>query len=178
MIGFTFDSTHSSEYGVYFRSVDRTLLPAKRITQYTIPGRSGTYDVDNGYENRDISCEIGFVGDTLTREDLRIKARRVAQWLSGAGLLIFDDEPDKGYSAQVVSAVSIEEVAATGKATVLFRCGPFAESLRYSLAATGQVALPKKVNVTVDGTQETDAMIYIKAAGAISDITIERLTTY
>ena len=58
MIGFTFDSTHSSEYGVYFRSVDRTLLPAKRITQYTIPGRSGTYDVDNGYENRDIALTI------------------------------------------------------------------------------------------------------------------------
>lgn len=178
MPSFTFDSVHSSEYGVYFSNVDRTLLPSKRIIQYVIPGRDGTYEVENGYEPRDITCVLGFTGDDFSREELRAKARAVAQWLSGFGLLVFDDEPDKGYKASVVNGVSIEEVAATGKASVAFHCQPFAERLVYSLAATGQVALPKTAQVVVEGTQATDAMIYIKAAGTIKNVTVKRLTTY
>lgn len=45
MIGFTFNNVHSRDMGVVFKSDDRTLLPAKRITQYKIPGKSGTYDI-------------------------------------------------------------------------------------------------------------------------------------
>ena len=52
MIGFTFNNVHSRYMGVVFKSDDRTLLPAKRITQYKIPGKSGTYDIADGYDNR------------------------------------------------------------------------------------------------------------------------------
>ena len=62
-LGFTFNNTHSGTMGVVFRSVDRTLLPAKRVTQYTIPGKSGTYDIADGYQNREISCEVSFIGE-------------------------------------------------------------------------------------------------------------------
>lgn len=50
MIGFTFNNVHSRDMGVVFKSDDRTLLPAKRITQYKIPGKSGTYDIADGYD--------------------------------------------------------------------------------------------------------------------------------
>ena len=50
-MGFIFDNKHSGDMGVVFKSTDRTLLPAKRVTQYTIPGKSGTYDIEDGYEN-------------------------------------------------------------------------------------------------------------------------------
>lgn len=178
MSGFSFDGMHSNDIGVYVRNVDRTLLPAKRVIQYVIPGKSGTYDVENGYEKRSVVCEIGFVGDKLNRADLRIKARRVAQWLSGSGMLVFDDEPDKGYTATVVSGVSIEEVASTGKSTVTFSCQPFAESLQYSLASPGVLSIPASIEVTVSGTQEINPLVYIKATSAISDIQISRKTTY
>lgn len=62
MIGFTFNNVHSRDMGVVFKSDDRTLLPAKRITQYKIPGKSGTYDIADGYDNRQISCTVAFVG--------------------------------------------------------------------------------------------------------------------
>ena len=45
-MGFIFDNKHSGDMGVVFKSTDRTLLPAKRVTQYTIPGKSGTYDIE------------------------------------------------------------------------------------------------------------------------------------
>ena len=62
-LGFTFNNVHSRDMGVVFRSVDRTLLPIKRVTQYIIPGKSGTYDIEDGYENRSIVCEVSFVGE-------------------------------------------------------------------------------------------------------------------
>ena len=48
--------------GVISKSVDRTLLPAKRVTQYTIPGKSGTDGSEDGYENRESVCEVALVG--------------------------------------------------------------------------------------------------------------------
>lgn len=174
--GFIFDNQHSKEVGVYAKRVDRTLLPAKRITQYTVPGKSGTYDVHNGYENREIQVEIGFTGADYTRSGLRVKAREVAQWLSGEGRLIFDDEPDKEYEAKVVSGVSIEEVAATAKCTVTFLCNPFAFSQQYCTERVRGASLPHTMNVNVEGTQETPCNIYVVSKDNISSIIISRLT--
>ena len=67
-MGFIFDNKHSGDMGVVFKSTDRTLLPAKRVTQYTIPGKSGTYDIEDGYENREIVCTVAFVGETTIAE--------------------------------------------------------------------------------------------------------------
>ncbi len=172
--GFLFNNLHSADVGVYFRSVDRTLLPSKRITQYIVPGKSGTYDVEHGYENRDIRCEIGFTGHDLSRDGLREKAREVAQWLSAEGALVFDDEPDKEYRGKVVAGVGIEEAVATGKCVVIFRCEPFAYAREYSKAVVRGVELPHMMAINVGGTQENPCNIYIVAKDTVSGITITR----
>lgn len=174
-LGFTFNNTHSGTMGVVFRSVDRTLLPAKRVTQYTIPGKSGTYDIEDGYENREIVCEVSFIGEGYNYPGVRSRARAVAGWLSGEGLLVFDDEPGKAYSAKVVSGISIEQIAITGRCEVVFSCAPFAESLEYNQQAVGSVSLPHTEPVIVNGSQETDCLIYITARGKITTLTITRL---
>ena len=143
-LGFTFNNTHSGTMGVVFRSVDRTLLPAKRVTQYTIPGKSGTYDIADGYQNREISCEVSFIGEGYKYPGVRSRARAVAGWLSGEGLLVFDDEPEKAYSAKVIAGISIEQIAVTGKCPVTFLCGPFAESLDYNQQAVNSVSLTRR----------------------------------
>ena len=124
MIGFTFNNVHSRDMGVVFKSDDRTLLPAKRITQYKIPGKSGTYDIADGYDNRQISCTVAFVGAGNAYAGVRQTARAVAEWLSGDGLLIFDDEPEKAYSAKVIDGIGIEQIAVTGhcSVTLLYYC--------------------------------------------------------
>ena len=153
-MGFIFDNKHSGDMGVVFKSTDRTLLPAKRVTQYTIPGKSGTYDIEDGYENREIVCTVAFVGE---------------------GLLVFHDEPEKAYSAKVVGGISIEQIAVTGTCEVRFLCKPFAESLRYNQQDVKSVSLPHTEAVNVRGTQETDGLIYITARGNIQTLTITRL---
>jgi len=173
-LGFTFNTIHSSEMGVVFRSVDRTLLPAKRVIRYTIPGKSGTYDIEDGYENRDIACELSFIGTNNNYPGLRSKARAVAGWLSGEGLLVFDDEPNRAYAAKVVEGVSIEQIATMGRCGVTFSCAPFAESIDYNQISVQNVPLPHVETLNVLGTQETDCLIYIKARGAITDLTITR----
>lgn len=62
-LGFTFNNVHSRDMGVVFQSSDRTLLPPKRVVQYTIPGKSGTYDIDDGYDNREITLNVAFAGE-------------------------------------------------------------------------------------------------------------------
>ena len=163
-MGFIFDNKHSGDMGVVFKSTDRTLLPAKRVTQYTIPGKSGTYDIEDGY-----------VGEGYHYAGVRTRARAVAEWLSGEGLLVFDDEPEKAYSAKVVGGISIEQIAVTGTCEVRFLCKPFAESLRYNQQDVKSVSLPHTEAVNVRGTQETDGLIYITARGNIQTLTITRL---
>lgn len=174
-LGFTFNNVHSDDMGVVFRSTDRTLLPPKRVTQYTIPGKSGTYDIEDGYENREISCEVSFVGEDYQYPGVRTRARAVAGWLSGEGLLIFDDEPEKAYSAKVISGISIEQIAITGRCEVVFLCGPFAESIQYNQQIVNSVSLPHSEPVNVNGTQETDCLIYITARGNITNLTVTRV---
>jgi predicted phage tail component-like protein len=174
-MGFTFNNVHSNEMGVVFKSVDRTLLPPKRVTRYTIPGKSGTYDIEDGYENREIVCEVAFVGDDYKYQGVRTRARAVAEWLSGEGLLVFDDEPGKAYNAKVVSGVSIEQIAVTGRCEVAFSCAPFAESLEYNQQAVASVSLPRTERVDVSGSQETDCLIYITARGRMTNLTVTRL---
>ena len=174
-MGFIFDNKHSGDMGVVFKSTDRTLLPAKRVTQYTIPGKSGTYDIEDGYENREIVCTVAFVGEGYHYAGVRTRARAVAEWLSGEGLLVFDDEPEKAYSAKVVGGISIEQIAVTGTCEVRFLCKPFAESLRYNQQDVKSVSLPHTEAVNVRGTQETDGLIYITARGNIQTLTMTRL---
>jgi predicted phage tail component-like protein len=172
MIGFTFNNAHSGAMGVVFKSTDRTLLPSKRVTQYTIPGKSGTYDIEDGYENREITCELSFVGTNYHYEGVRTKARAVAGWLSGEGLLVFDDEPEKAYIAKVITGVSIEQIAVTGRCEVAFTCAPFAESLQYNQQVAYSVSLPHTEAINVAGSQEADCLRYITARGKITNLTV------
>ena len=101
------------------------------------------------------------------------RRRAVAEWLSGDGLLIFDDEPEKAYSAKVIDGIGIEQIAVTGHCSVTFLCEPFAESIGYNQKAVQSVSLPDTVTINVKGTQETDGLI--TARGTITNLTVTRL---
>jgi len=137
--------------------------------------KSGTYDIEDGYDNREIVCEVSFVGNDYLYPGVRARARAVAAWLSGEGLLVFDDEPEKAYSAKVIEGVSIEQIAVTGHCEVVFSCSPFAESLEYNQQSVSSVSLPHTETVTVNGTQETDCLVYITARGRIQNLTVTRI---
>lgn len=179
MIGFTFRNIHSSSFKIGARSIDRSVIPARRKNEFVIPGRHGTIDFGNNtYETRPISIEVGLVKNSNFNE-LRDNARDIARWLSGNGLLIFDDEPDKAYQASLFEYVGIEQVQSipAGRLNVVFECQPFAESLEYKqVNIPGITQKPYEIPVNVNGTSETCPIITIKNTGTtnINNITIVR----
>lgn len=159
MIGFKFRGKHSNDFNIGTRSIDRTVLPEKRRIEYTIPGKSGTLEFESDlYEKREISMVLGLM-KTETWEELRLKAREIAGWLTGYGQLIFDDEPDKAYEATVYNSIGIEQLMLLPKGTIniAFECQPFAESVDLNRiveinANRRNVTVENKGNVKTCGT--------------------------
>lgn len=126
--GLTFNGKHSyNDFGLYMKSDNRTLLPGLRRREIVIDGKNGTWDFGNNtYDNRVISVRFTLI--TLSRTELRVKARRIAQWLNNPNpaLLIFDDEIDKEYVARIYDPISLDEIINNGEFTVNFSCQPLA----------------------------------------------------
>jgi predicted phage tail component-like protein len=176
--GFTFLGRHSSDLGTVALSVDRTVLPQKRVTEYEIPGRDGAISfADYTYANRAVVVTVNVVAHTL--EVLRERARALAYWLSGSGPLIFDDEPDKAYIANVRSGIPIEQIVMTGRCDVEFVCQPFAEALDYDSVIATITESGQEIALNNLGTQRTPCRIVITNTGAgnILDIVLTRLST-
>lgn len=177
MSGFRFNGIHSNDFDIIVKSDDRTVLPSKRVTKYEIPGRDGIYESDAiTYENRIITVTITFNGDDYTANALRERVRTIAKWLSKKGQLIFDDEPDKAYQAQVTDGISISQLTVWGECDISFDCQPFAESINYITTLKEITAQKDDVDLTVQGTQDTPCIIILKNTGTtnISGIKITR----
>lgn len=162
MIGFTFRGRHSSEFDIGFKSVDRTLIPERRKREFEIAGRSGTYELaSDEYDKRKISGVLG-VMNNVNFEKLREKSRELAFWLSGSGLLIFDDEKDKAYEASVYNATGIEQLKLQprGIVNIVFDCQPFAISQLNQMQKNGRDSVNLKINSK--GNTRTQATFIIK----------------
>lgn len=180
MIGIKFRNIHSSTFKIGVKSVNRSVLPGLRKNEFTIPGRHGTIDYGlNTYEKRNIPVKIN-VAESITFEELRDMVRDIAQWLSGKGVLIFDDEPDKAYQASVYESVDADQLLEClpyEAFTVTFECQPFAESLEYQGVNIPHITTQtKEISLIVNGTAETCCIITIKNTGItnINNITIRR----
>lgn len=176
MLGFTFANKHSSVFGLFVKSDNRTISPSLRKNEFVIPGRHGTIDYGlNTYEKRYITMELNLIKNSM--QDLRQQARDVAQWLSREGMLVFDDEPDKSYDAKVYEQIDIEQIATTGMSIVVFECQPFAESLEYRQVNISSVTDGVfEAELDVRGTSDSCCIISIKNNGdtEVNDIMLRR----
>ena len=160
------------------KSVNRTVRPAVRKLTAVIPGRDGVMDFgDDGYEKREITIVLSIRTGRL--EDLRQTVRDLAYWLSGSGDLIFSDEPDKAYDAQVVSPIDLDQVSRTGMCQVVFECQPFASALVYSQVLQVVAKAEEEIPLMNIGTQACPCRIIITNIGAssIKDLILTRLST-
>lgn len=165
-MSFTFDGTHCSTFGLV-ANTKRSLLPALRKRELTIPGKHGSYNFsDNKYENRQIEVNVKYKSGSMA--SLRASARNIAAWLSSTGdylRLIFDDEPDKYYLAKLYSEIGLQTLIHTGEATLLFECEPFAYALNENVFTVDITQNNQEFTVTNNGTFETPQVITIVNTG-------------
>ena len=112
MIQIIYNALYSyNNFGIIVKTNNRPLLPPIRRSDVTIPGRDGSYDFSDGtYDNIIIPVVIQYINETF--EDLRLRARNIAAWLSQTNFkpLVFTDEPDKYYSAKIYDPASVEKI--------------------------------------------------------------------
>lgn len=165
---FTFNNQNSADFGIILELPHHMLIPPKRSERMEIPLRSGSYDLSTKpiYNDRTITCDCAYIG--TSNEKLREDARNISWWLSQKGKLIFSDEPDKHYNAEVISEIPIEEQFKIGRFTLDFICEPFAYSgIKSHPLHTGVNTVP------YGGTIETPCLIILKNSGnAVTKIQI------
>lgn len=125
--GCTFKGKHSyKDFKLIMRSEDRSLLPQTKVSQVDIPFIDGKFDMreEPVYDNRTIT--VTFTYADMSLEDMHLRKRLVAGWLSGKGQLIFDDEPNKYYEATVFEKISFNQELGKASFSVVFECKPFA----------------------------------------------------
>ena len=167
---FTFRGTNSRALNMTVRSIDRSLLPALRRNELTIAGRHGRYDFGNNkYDNRIITLRAFIEASSL--QQLRQRARKVAQFLSVKGELVFDDEPDKRYIGRIYSPISFENIGHNGEIEFSFELEPFAYGERITNEVTRTDDTP--IYVFNSGNFDTPSTITITNTG---EDTIDGLT--
>lgn len=158
---FTYKGIKSAEFKIVSKSIDRSLLPRRRVNKVEIPGKDGAIDLgENTYENRQIKVHIAF------REKdhplLRKKAREIASWLSSERYekLVFEDEPDKYYLARIYNDISFTNWFKVGEADLIFDCKPFAYSEERHITVDN-ITSWREVEIENNGTYKTFPLIEI-----------------
>lgn len=165
---FTFKGVSAASMGIQCLPFTRVFHAPERVQQTVIPGKSGTYDyTDNTYDNGSVSISAVYWGSTAPTT-----LRAVAAWLTGSGQLIFDDEPDKAYTASVIEGFDVNRNHFEDSFTISFTVFPFAESIGYNQLQAAAEILPYSQSVSANGTADSPCIIRITAVTDIDNLMI------
>lgn len=122
-----FDGVSSRTYGVYITGEAVYNAPERDVEMVTIPGRNGTYALDNGrFENIEVSYPAGIFADT--EADFRQAISEFRNFLcSRKGYVRLQDEynPDEYRLAVYKSGLEVEPaMLKAGEFKIIFDCKP------------------------------------------------------
>lgn len=141
------------DFGIYATVADPMFAP-KRARKVEIPDVHGAIDFGTiAFGEKDIPVRCW-----LVNEMTRAQFRDVAAWLSGKGQLIFSDEIDKYYIAEIFSMpkVDLETLNRMKYFDLMFVAEPFA------YGENKNVPLQNGLNIiNYEGTAETPVIITI-----------------
>lgn len=109
-VGFTYNGKHSSDLNILRVSssnrYSENIAPTFADTTADNPGADGTFYFGTFHRLRPFNVSIAF--DSLTEANLRA----VRQWLDGKDVhdLVFDEAPNKIYSAKVTSTPTLKYI--------------------------------------------------------------------
>lgn len=161
MGSFSFGGINSvTEYGIYCVQ-SYPFIPPKRERKIVIPGRHGVHDYGaNTFDEIGIRLECSCLDD-IDRDDFR----EVSAWLSKKSRLIFWDEPEKFYIAELFKAPNISWKTLYSMDSFILNmvCEPFA----YKEKSSVQIARGNNA-IGYEGTQEAPFVMTITNQNAFS----------
>lgn len=121
------------DFGLTIEKPQIARKPARRVTRYTVPGRSRDVLCDEGaYDNVEISYQV-WCADQRGRDMVLAKEGEISRWLSGGDYEILSDtyDPDYFRMAWCCEPIDPEIILRThARQELVFSCDPY----RYSWA--------------------------------------------
>lgn len=164
---FTFNGIDFSSL-VKVNEIKRPILGPQALTTMTIPGRDGSIYVRKQTDAYTIDVTLSLKEASLS--DFTAKMRTVADSLftDEPAQLIFSDEPDVYYNAVLSDASDMEQLIATGTATIHFYIPDPYRYLTDSGADTNTITQTGTTNFTRPGTADSYPQIEISGTSGTS----------
>lgn len=164
--GMTYDDQYSIDKGFHVTDVGRPVLPPIKSSTKSVLDSHGVYYFGSQYDAVEIPVEMAWKGKTANKTQ-EIK-RGIAAWLQPKGLkkLIFDDEPDRYYSAVVTGDSDVENLARIGQGEITFLApDPFAYALTDDVFSDpdGSITFTRK------GTAESNPLIEVEGTSGSTE---------
>lgn len=161
-----FDNVSSRTYGVYITGEAVYNAPERDVEMITIPGRSGSFALDNGrFENIEVSYPAGIYADT--EADFRQAISDFRNFLcSRKGYVRLQDEynPDEYRMAVYKSGLDVDPaLLRAGEFTIAFDCKP----QRWLVSGETAVAVTSGDTLTNPTLFESGPLLEATGSGAI-----------
>lgn len=164
MLGFTFRGVQASNFlGLVVKTTNNPLLASRRLKRIAVPGRDGIIIFEDGYENKLLEFECTLKSGSI--QERRLQLREIATWLSEAGDLILDHEPDKTY--KVVRSVCDVDLT-IGRSMDTFKISFETEPFQYAGAQTISVDSPTSFVVTNNGNVAAETIMTLSGSGNVT----------
>lgn len=124
-MGFTLNGIHSDTIGAIFSTEAVSIVPSKKQTSVSVLGRDGSYIFEGSFENISIELSGAIPGYEIV--DRRKIARKLSNFLSKTGSLVFDYEPDIEYNVVKITnniSANMQHLKYYDSFNVIFECEP------------------------------------------------------
>ena len=161
-----FDGVSSRTYGVYITGEAVYNAPERDVEMVTIPGRNGTYALDNGrFENIEVTYPAGIFADT--EADFRQAISEFRNFLcSRKGYVRLQDEynPNEYRMAVYKSGLEVEPaMLRAGEFDIVFDCKP----QRWLTSGEDAVAITSGGSIINPTLFDSSPMLEVKGYGSI-----------
>lgn len=124
--------------------------PPLRVKETTVDGRDGSIIEELGYSSYDKAITIGLRGN--------FNINTIIKYFTGEGEIIFSNEPDKVYTAKVISQIDYNRLLRFRTAVVTFRVQPYKHKYNEAYKET-QTATATGTNIVLKDSGRTPIRI-------------------
>lgn len=163
--GFTFRGQHCSLFGINLLSY-RIHDPDLREYEDEADGRAGTIDYGSEFSKRAIDLKIDIEPNDMP---FRLRQSQIYNWLKPtlpAGILVFDEIPDRFFYAKLTGRLSPEQFYRYGTFDLTLKCtDPFAYGPEIIHEST-ITASPTPIDIQSLGSEPTPPLIELTNTGS------------